>query len=311
MPGIPQIQLGDARDAASPPARFVEAVRAASAAWGCFTLVDHGIPSELEERFAAQMRRIFALPRADKLRVERTAENARGFYDRELTKNRPDWKEVFDYGLRSGPDGEDQWPEGLVGFRQTMAEWQEACEGVAFPLLRALAVGMGERATALEPYFDRHTSFVRLNHYPVCPDPAPADAGLVPEQGALGVSHHTDAGALTLLWQDSMSGLQVQRDGVWTLVDVPAGSLAVNLGDMLQVWSNDHYISPLHRVIASSERERFSAPFFFNPSVDTVCRPLAQPAHYRPVPWAEFRSLRSAGDYADVGEEVQISHYRC
>jgi isopenicillin N synthase-like dioxygenase len=307
---IPQLALGEASGAGSPPPGFVEAVREASAEWGCFTLVDHGISSPLEARFADQTRHFFALPRASKLRVERSAENARGFYDRELTKNRPDWKEVFDYGLRPGPDGEDQWPEGLAGFRETMTEWQAACEGVAFPLLRALAVGMGQPAGALDAYFDRHTSFVRLNHYPLCPDPAPADAPLVPEQGALGVSHHTDAGALTILWQDAMSGLQVQRDGVWTLVEAEPGALIVNLGDMLQVWSNDHYVSPLHRVIASSQRERFSAPFFFNPSADALCRPLSQPARYRPVPWAEFRSLRSSGDYADHGEEVQISHYR-
>ena len=84
----------------------------------------------------------------------------------------------------------------------------------------------------------------------------------------------------------------------------------VNLGDMLQVWSNDHYRSPLHRVIASSDRDRYSAPFFFNPSAGAICRPLSEPPHYRPIPWSEFRSLRSAGDYADLGEEVQISHYR-
>ena len=60
----------------------------------------------------------------------------------------------------------------------------------------------------------------------------------------------------------------------------------------------------------SSDRERYSAPFFFNPSAETVCRPLSEPARYRPIRWEEFRKLRSAGDYADLGEEVQIAQYR-
>jgi isopenicillin N synthase-like dioxygenase len=58
--------------------------------------------------------------------------------------------------------------------------------------------------------------------------------------------------------------------------------------------------------------ERNSAPFFFNPSPEATYAPLttSEPARYRPIRWGEFRANRSAGDYADVGEEIQISHYR-
>jgi isopenicillin N synthase-like dioxygenase len=62
--------------------------------------------------------------------------------------------------------------------------------------------------------------------------------------------------------------------------------------------------------------DRYSVPFFLNPSYDTQYAPLPttvtsrQPARYRPISWREFRRLRSAGDYADLGEEVQIAHYR-
>lgn len=104
--------------------------------------------------------------------------------------------------------------------------------------------------------------------------------------------------------------LRFADQGRWTLIEAEPGSWVVNLGDMFQVWSNDRFSSPLHRVIASSQRERYSAPFFFNPSADSLCRPLSTPARYRPIRWAEFRSLRFAGDYADLGEEVQIAHYR-
>ena len=65
-----------------------------------------------------------------------------------------------------------------------------------------------------------------------------------------------------------------------------------------------------------SDAERFSAPFFLNPTYATDYAPLpttvdaAHPARYRPINWGEFRTLRAAGDYADCGAEVQISDYR-
>ena len=88
-------------------------------------------------------------------------------------------------------------------------------------------------------------------------------------------------------------------------------TLIINVGDLVQVWSNDQYRAPLHRVLANTSEDRFSAAFFLNPHFDTDCEPLLQaPARYHTVNWGEFRSGRAAGDYANQGEEVQISDYR-
>jgi isopenicillin N synthase-like dioxygenase len=82
------------------------------------------------------------------------------------------------------------------------------------------------------------------------------------------------------------------------------------------VWSNDRYVAALHRVITNPARDRCTMPFFLNPSYDTTYEPLPttvsahEPARYRRIGWREFRTLRAAGDYADLGEEIQISHYR-
>ena len=56
-----------------------------------------------------------------------------------------------------------------------------------------------------------------------------------------------------------------------------AGAFTINVGDMLQVYSNDRYVAPLHRVLANRERCRYSAPFFFNP-VSPPAPPLARAA---------------------------------
>jgi isopenicillin N synthase-like dioxygenase len=291
---------------------------------GVFHVVGHGIPGAQLARFRQAMERFFALPREERLALQRTRSNARGYYDEELTKNRLDWKEVFDYGAaRDASDGDarhsdgaNQWPDErrLPGFREALLSHYEACSRIGLALLRALCASLGVGPNRLDAAFARHTSFVRLNHYPACGEPAPADAPLFPERGRLGVHHHTDAGGLTLLVQDEVAGLQAWQDDRFVLIEPVADALLVNLADMLQVWSNGRYHSPLHRVLANAERARFSAPFFLNPSYDAVCAPLpeltkTEPARYRPISWGWFRDQRSAGDYTDQGEEIQISHY--
>jgi isopenicillin N synthase-like dioxygenase len=301
--------------------RVAREIEAPCRDWGVFQIVGHGIPEDRLAAFVAAGRALFALPESAKRAVRRSRDNARGYYDRELTKNRPDWKEVFDYGAERGTDpshsdGINQWPEGQPEIRRSLLAHYDDCERIALALLRALCASLGLAPHALDEAFVDHSSFVRLNLYRPCPDPAPADAPLLPEDGHLGVHHHTDAGALTILLQDEVAGLQVLREEHFVTVEPVRGALAVHLADMFQVWSNDRYRSPIHRVLANREQERFSAPFFLNPSYRTTCQPLprrpghAEPARYRPVSWAHFRDQRSAGDYADYGTEIQIEHFR-
>jgi isopenicillin N synthase-like dioxygenase len=120
---------------------------------------------------------------------------------------------------------------------------------------------------------------------------------------------------LTLLLQDEQPGLEVFHDGEWRLVEPRRDALVVNIGDIVQVWSNDRYAAALHRGLVAADAERFSAPFFFNPAYSTTYAPLpstvdsAHPPRYRPIRWGEFRARRAAGDYADAGEYHSISHY--
>jgi len=253
---------------------------------------------------------------AAKQTISRTQDNPWGFFDRELTKNTRDWKQVFDYGPGDGPMM-PQWPQALPGFGPAVRAFYSACESLAFRLLAALSINLGMCADHLARGFrPLHTSFLRLNYYPVCPVPARPAGVCTPTTGHLGVNHHTDAGALTLLLQDEQPGLEVFRAGRWHLVEPRGDALVVNIGDIVQVWSNDRYRAALHRVTANAGAERFSAPFFLNPAYETSYAPLPtmvdaqRPARYHTINWGEFRARRVAGDYADYGEEVQIDHYQ-
>jgi isopenicillin N synthase-like dioxygenase len=288
--------------------------------WGFFQIVGHGVATNLLDGMLEQMRAFFALPSPAKQAIVRTEANAWGFYDRELTKNTRDWKEIFDYGPAEveGPlaGSEPQWPEGMPEFKATMLEFYGACESVALRLVQAIARNLGaEPERLLNAFVPRHTSFLRLNYYPLCDDPAEPSSVATPTSGHLGINHHTDAGAVTVLLQDDQPGLQVFRNGRWYTIEPRANAFVINIGDIVQVWSNDRYRAPLHRVLASAESARYSAPFFFNPSYETDYAPLPSvvsendPSHYRPINWGEFRAGRAAGDYADYGEEIQISQF--
>lgn len=307
--GVPLIDLsgfpGDSRELA--------AIDSACADWGFFQVIGHGLDTDLLNALFEQMHRFFTLPPDRKRAIQRNGNNPWGFYDCELTKNIRDNKEIFDVGPQEheGPmaGASPQWPDDLPGFQAAVEEYYSAASRLSFTLLHAVCVNLGVQPEFLDAHFSpTQTSFVRLNYYPAA---ASNGVGV-----ALGINPHTDAGALTVLAQDTEPGLQVWRNAQWhTIVPVP-GALVINIGDIVQVWSNDRYVAPLHRVLGSASRPRYSAPFFFNPAYSTDYAPLstvanaALPPRYRSINWGEFRAGRAAGDYANLGEEIQISQFR-
>ena len=290
---------------------------------GFFQIVGHGVKPTLTEAAMSEARAFFARPKPDRRALSRTARNPWGYYDRELTKNLRDKKEIFDIGPDvEGMIGEDDlwsartpWPKDGEAFRSTMRASVDACEALSRRLLGLVSLGLGADRGELDAAFaPASTSFLRLNYYPLR-DPLEDVADDAAPGVDLGIHHHTDAGALTVLLQDQVDGLQVWRDDDWRGVAPTPGALVVNIGDMIQVWSNDLYRAPVHRVLAMDTVERLSLPLFFNPAYEAVIAPLdrcvgaGRPARYRPIRWGEFRQRRADGDFADYGDEVQISDY--
>ena len=298
-------------DLSAPAEVSAAAIAEASGKWGFFQVVNHGLPLEKRRRFMSQMIAFFGITPSEKQLVRRSMNNAMGFYDNELTKNTRDWKEIFDLGsdLRD-PDhpATSQWPAALPEFKQAMLDWFFACETLALTILAALCRELRQPEDALVGSFlPRNTSFLRLNYYPPCDQ-----TGIYGENPeVLGINRHTDAGALTVLVQDEVPALQVKHAGGWSTVVPEPGGAIINIGDMLQVWSNDRYLAAEHRVLANAKAARYSAPYFLNPATSAAVHPLTSPARYHSINWGEYRRARADGDYGDFGEEIQISQFRC
>ena len=290
-------------DLAAPEPELSAELASACAEWGFFQVINHGLPTGSTQTALGLAGAFFSQTREQKLAHSRAQHSPWGFYDQELTKNLRDRKEIFDFSLSE----QVSWPPQPEAFSAGLQHYARACHALGMRLLALACSGLGLASNQLEQHFEpQHSSFTRLNYYPI------------PEQlsgaaGPLGISEHTDAGALTELLQDSVAGLQVERNGQWRNVDALPDALTINIGDMLQVWSNDQYRAPPHRVLASTQRERFTIAYFLNPAYSSTVTPLvgtSGSANYKPVPWREFRDLRALVDYGDYGEEVQIAHYR-
>lgn len=178
--------------------------------------------------------------------------------------------------------GPNQWPD-LDGFQNTLTTYTIEMSALGRRLIGIAARACGATPDDLLPAFDDPTIWLRLLHYPPSPPQSPDDL--------FGSAPHTDFGALTLLAQDGIGGLQVQTPGGdW--IDAPKidGTFVVNVGDMLHRLSNGFLKSTPHRVINRSGKERYSIPFFFDPHVTTTIAPLhgTGTPRFTPIHFGDF-----------------------
>jgi isopenicillin N synthase-like dioxygenase len=151
----------------------------------------------------------------------------------------------------------------VPGFREAVGAWYDAVLALGRSLLRGFALALGEPADAFDRFVTKPPSQLRLIHYPH--DPAAVDA--------VGIGAHTDYECFTLLLPTA-PGLEV-LNGAGEWIDVPPreGTLVVNVGDILETWTNGRFVATTHRVRKVVE-ERYSFPLFFNVDHDTLIAPL-------------------------------------
>ena len=291
---------------------------------GFFLLKGHGLDELIAEVFL-ESESFFSESKDYKQRVRRDEENPLGYFDRELTKRKRDQKEVFDFrvgGYQSNKSNRTtRWPENRDGFKDCLARFFDSFAALSEEVMDMIFVSMGmeaaeSRKLVAASFGPEHSSAARLNYYPaVDPVPETEREALTP-LGDMALHHHTDPGAITLLLQDDHGGLQAHStEHGWREVEPQAGTIVVNIGDVMQVWTNDRCKSGIHRVLPiASGRGRYSTPFFYQPRFDAVIKPWSnenEPTKYRSFLWKEFIRGRVADNFADYGDDdIQVDKYR-
>ncbi len=274
------------------------ALRQACVSTGFFYVTNHGIDAAEVDGLFATAKRFFDQTDAIKNRV--AMKNSRwnrgfdGIGNQQLNAATGfDRKESYFIGIDYGADhprvkantpyyGPNQWPENLPGWRERVLGYFGAVEALSRRLMNGVALSLDLPWGYFDPSLLEHVSSLRLLHYPPHPDADPTRE--------VGCGAHTDWGAITILAQDEVGGLEIQlRGGKWVAARPVPGAFIVNIGDMMQRWTNDLYVSTPHRVLNRSLRERYSAAFFFDPSYYTqvgclpTCSDAARPPRYPPI----------------------------
>ena len=282
---------------------------------GFLYVVGHPIPRTDVEAVREAGKKFFALPDEEKLKLK-IDRNFRGYLpfagstivtSSVATVSKPNQSEsiFFMHEVEAGDpralagkplQGPNQWPEEqtLPGFRATMDNYVAEMSTLARKMVGAIAISLGMPANSLDSHFEQPTTFLRLLHYPTQPK----------EEGLFGSAPHTDYGFITLLAQDDVGGLEVKnKAGDWVPAPPVPDSFVMNVGDILARWSNDQFVSTPHRVINRSGRERYSQPFFFDPSMEAmiealpVCVPKGSEPKYGPVEYGDYLMERIDKNY--------------
>ena len=250
---------------------------------GFFSVVGHGVDSNVQTELERLSRAFFALPESEKAKVAMSHGGRawRGWFPLggELTSGKPDLKEGFYFGQELGPDdprvraglplhGPNLFPE-LPGFRETVLAYMRTVSALGHTLMRGLALGLQLPPDFFDESLRDPTVLFRIFNYP-------SDAHAATTE-RWGVGEHTDYGVLTLLKQDDCGGLQVRTPTGWLDVPPIPNAFVCNLGDMLERMTGGLYKSTPHRVRNVAGRARLSWPLFFDPSWDAPVRPIAIP----------------------------------
>jgi isopenicillin N synthase-like dioxygenase len=266
-------------------------------------IVNHGVPEELIDRMFDVSRRFFSLPTEEKLKVKLNRFK-RGYARQGINQHpgyEPDLKEFYEFAndrpltdpkvLADLPmHGPNLWPADHPWLREACDAYFNEMMSLGHRLLPVFSQSLGMPRDYLSSFFLDAMGIGRLFRYP------PSKAV---KADVFGAAPHTDYGALTILAQDPIGGLEVRtRSGEWIAAPYIKGTLVINLGDLFRVWTNDLYVSTLHRVVNNAGKERYSVPFFFNPAYQSLisCIPTCQspdnPPKYQPVVNGEYFTSR-------------------
>lgn len=275
-------------------------VRHALTEVGFFSIVNHGVDWTQVEAIYQEARRYHRLPLEQKLSHSMTA-GTMGYIPlggAQRGDQPPAMNAAFFLGRPGSKRNQLPAADAIPGFAEAITDYYRTMEALCAQLLPLYALAADVEPEYFDQFFDPALATLRMSHYPSVDDePDPR----------MGIDPHSDAGFMTLLPTNPVSGLQIRPDGQdWFAVAQEPQSFVVNSGDTLRRWSNDRFRSTVHRAINVSGGDRYAIPFFFDPRVDTEvvclsgCTSAERPPLYEPLIYRDYLRSFMEGGYPQL-----------
>ncbi|KAM3357064.1 deacetoxyvindoline 4-hydroxylase [Capsicum galapagoense] len=237
--------------------KIVDAIKEASERWGFFQLINHEVPSSVMEGMIDGIRKFH----------EQDVELKKEYYSRDRGIRRvryesnihlyqshtANWRDTLYISMLITGHIE---PEEIPTIcRKEVIDYTDHVKKLGDTLLDLLSEALGLNTDYLKSMECAKGKTLVCHYYPACPQP----------ELTLGTDKHTDPDFLTILLQDQSGGaLQVMHNNQWVDVEPIERGLVVNIGDFLQILSNDKFVSVNHRVLAKKVGPRISLACFFH-----------------------------------------------
>ncbi|KAH9288173.1 hypothetical protein KI387_032290, partial [Taxus chinensis] len=218
--------------------------------WGCFRVVNHGIPVDHLRDVESLIRQAFAMPAEVKERAIIVNPEARSSYN-----------ETFDFENLPKSDSVQQmydkiWPQdGNPEFRETIQGFTLNLAALQAKISKIFIASLGlDIKSVYHSDFEKCKAFMGINHY--------TPNGEILEEDAEIMHPHTDIGCFTILYNDDEGGLQVRsKKGKWVDIDPVPNSFVIMVSDCVKAWSNGRYHSVEHRVVYKGWKDRISVAY--------------------------------------------------
>lgn len=273
---------------------------------GFFYIKNHGVSQDLIDECFIQSKQFFNLPEKEKLQMHVKYSPAQRGYFPPMEEN----TNAASYDLKEGYDmsrdlddthpnvkkglifyGANVYPESLPHFKSTVDSYYNEMWRLAGQILSVFALALELPDNYFDHMVDNPMAQLRLLHYP--------PHRINENSNILSCGEHTDYGCVTILYTDNVSGLQIKDgNGEWHSAPSIPGAFIINIGEIMERWTNGLYKATEHRVLDNGGKDRYSIPFFFDPNHDAIieciptCMSADHPPKYAPIKAADYLNTR-------------------